>query len=100
MEDYYEEYSNRAQVAAEVQAANIEDDYYYAGMKEGAKRELFDTEAKTLRLLLAAREEFVEPLMKLAEEHAELGMLATSLFFLDEFIEFRVEMFENLHPKR
>ena len=68
--------------------------------KDGPKRELFVTEAQTLRQLIVVREEFVEPLVRLSNDRLELEMLATSLDFIKEFINFRITMFEKLHPKR
>ena len=98
--DYYEIYQSQVQEATDTQTANMEEDYYFQGSMKGAKVELFVTEAKTLRFLLIVREEFVVPLLELASEHAELGMLGKCFHFLDEFIQFRIDMFEKLHPIR
>ena len=65
----------------------------YVKERNDAEKELFVTETIMLRLLCIAREEFLCPLK---------GLLTSKEYvfdYVDEFIQFRTEMFQALHPK-
>ena len=65
----------------------------YVKERNDAENELFVTETIMLRLLSIAREEFLRPLKVLLTSNEYV------FDYVDEFIQFRTEMFQALHPK-
>ena len=77
-------------------ARDQDNDYYglYIANRIDAEKELFLTEITSLRQLCIVKEKFLDPLKGILTSE-DLAIFE----YVNEFIDFRARMLEELHPK-